>query len=381
MEGRYDMLKTIILKNIRDFAVNKTVLFIFFIFTFIVVSFSMNFVLNILGRSFILNDNVGTKYFFEFATPQELSYVNDCMKKSGLYPSTVFYMNEISAKKVSFQTQKIKNSDLYLILMTGTKLEENDSLGVYVRSSSSIYRPDNRLLVYGRKLNKADQGENNATISYHLSGYVEDSTITVDDITYSVVGCVQEATAPDLSSICVSEETFNKNGYLVKKVYCIFDISPLGGSVEKFESQFDAEMIGSSKSSLNGFGLHTVIAMLTNGGLYLFVFAFIIISIIGIFNCRMTALNRTYSIYRFCGMTKFCKMIAIVIEMFVYIFISYSIGTVLFYIILNSGYKKYIYFPHPAMIIANFIIIFVCCSIIAVIKDAKSEKNSIAHNI
>ena len=363
------MLKLVFM-NITDFIKNKTGIFVFFIFTLIIVSFSGIFIINEVARSTVRESGVRQDYYVEFKESIYYSEFCKLMENSGLSPAVVMCLDENSVKYNSIETGNTESGS-FRIFFKGRQLDESDQVGVYCYENNSYYLTSQSELVYGQTLDENDLGKNNAVISYYLEEKVDNGKISVENVEYLVVGCYKDFSGVDVNSISISCETFARNGYKVKGAFLSFELSPLSSVVEKFELSIGENLNMSTASDMSFFSIDTVFLIFKSSILFLIVLVVCIVSHTGVFYCWVNNGKRTYLIYRLCGMSLFKQKVFMLVEMLFYVLTSNIIGTGVFYLILSLGYKRFIYYPPITLVIVNFVLIFSICIITSYIQDRK----------
>ena len=342
------MLKLVFM-NITDFIKNKTGIFVFFIFTLIIVSFSGIFIINEVARSTVRESGVRQDYYVEFKESIYYSEFCKLMENSGLSPAVVMCLDENSVKYNSIETGNTESGS-FRIFFKGRQLDESDQVGVYCYENNSYYLTSQSELVYGQTLDENDLGKNNAVISYYLEEKVDNGKISVENVEYLVVGCYKDFSGVDVNSI---------------------SISPLSSVVEKFELSIGENLNMSTASDMSYFSIDTVFLIFKSSILFLIVLVVCIVSLTGVFYCWVNNGKRTYLIYRLCGMSLFKQKVFMLVEMLFYVLTSNIIGTGVFYLILSLGYKRFIYYPPITLVIVNFVLIFSICIITSYIQDRK----------
>lgn len=95
----------LIFMNIKDFVRNKTGIFIFFILTLIIASFSGIFLMNEMTRSTFNESGIKGEYFLLFEEPVEYAEIQTALNDSFLFPSTELYIDHNALKYNDFPIQ------------------------------------------------------------------------------------------------------------------------------------------------------------------------------------------------------------------------------------------------------------------------------------
>jgi hypothetical protein len=370
----------LIIKNISNFIKNKPAVFLFYIFTLIVVSFLGIFILNQLSQSFFRNYFINADYFVEFSEAQDYRLIKNALKNNNLYPSQEYYLNENAALYNKYITEPIEIGKKYFFHVEGRGLEKDEPVGVFGYKCNSIYMTSDGRMESGRYLDSKDVKTKNAMIAYIMKNRVNNGIIDTENVSYNVIGALETFSPLYLNSIAIDSETFCDMGYKVKKMHFYFEVPPFKKDLQSFENALKSISL-SNIDTIICFNKDTVISIITNCALYLVLFMLVIISVTAIFSCWLSNGNRYYSVYQICGLSKTKKRIMLGIEILLYVLFTSSVGTVLYFILLNSRYKHYIYYPAPVLVVINVLIIFLICLLLVFKQNKKTEKHSMIYNL
>lgn len=377
------MLKLVFM-NIKDFVMNKTGIFLFFISTLIIISFASLFLMNEFARELLNSSSMSSQFYIEFKEPIEYSEIESALKKSFISPSFEYCLNPISAKynNIEVSTHSLRGWVEYNIAIRGDTLSQGQPIGIWSLKNNSNYMLEQDELSSGRYLNDSDKGENNAYISFYLDQYVNDDKIIVDGIGYNVVGVCREGFLGILNnSIRVDIDTFSENGNLVKIYYVHCKIPPFKGSIDKLKEIFNDNIAKSNLNSMDYFSFVFVRQALILGGFYIAVLIVLFSGLMGIFYCWLKSGKRNYLIYSFCGMSDGEKRFCLMLEMLIYWGFSSAVGIGIYYVLLNCNYKLYIYYPHPGIVVGSVLITLVICIVMTALQNRKKQNVSIVHEI
>lgn len=377
------MLKLVFL-NIKDFVRNKTVIFVLFIFTLILISFASLFIMNECTRELLNSTGISSDYYVEFNEPVEFSEIQTALKKSFLDPSYGYYLNTTAAQYNKFKVlSELKNDGRinFSMAVSGDVLTENEPIGIFAEKNNSYYKVSQEEVSSGRYLNKSDNGKDRAFISVSLDQYVESGFITVDNVRYEVVGVCRGGVQLYNNSILVDVETFVNNDNLVSAFVAKYKIPPLKSGISRFEEYFGDNIKNSCSNQMVYFSLSFVVAALKICAFYILILFVLFSGLLGIFYCWLRSGKRNYLIYSFCGMGDVEKKFCMTLEMLIYLTVSNVIGFSVYYVLLNCNYKLYIYYPHPVVVIASVLVTFLICMIMTLVQTRKKYQTAIVHEI
>ncbi|MDF2685207.1 MAG: hypothetical protein K0S55_388 [Clostridia bacterium] len=358
MKESDNMLLKIIFQDICYFIMKKPLIFFLYLIALIAGEFTVIYISAILDRSFTDEIMAKTPYIVMFSKPQPSNSVYDILKKYRIdnqKDSSVYIFNNDSfVYNEKYIHMTARDEDPRVIEEKYSYTKTPNVPGIIGYRENGRLKSPKTLYISGRGFEDNDNDKNNILVSDNLYTFIENESITLDNMKFNVIGVRVGFSYID-NSFLLDYNRFNQLNIPVKAVQIIFAYAPMSDFINKMSDEFS--VFDPSSEILKGdtFGIQTIISFLKNVFLNILVILAVFLSCLSLVSCWFQANKRIIGIYSLCGAKKSRLSFLIYFQNFLYILFTYLISAVIFLFLSGTNYKRFVMHPNFMLIILCFI--------------------------
>jgi hypothetical protein len=340
----------------------KPLIFFLYLIALIAGGFTVIYISAILDRSYTDEIMAKTPYIVIFKKAQPSNSVYDILKKYRIdnqKDSSVYIFNKDSfVYNEKYIRMTARDEDPRVIEEKYSYTKTPTVPGIIGYRENGRLKSPKTLYISGRGFEDndsvKDKNENNILVSDNLYTFIENESITLDNMKFNVIGVRVGFSYID-NSFLLDYNRFNQLNVPVKAVQINFAFAPMSDFINKMSDEF---LVLDSKSVIlkgETFGIQTIISFLKNMFLNILVILAVFISCLSLVSCWFQANKRIIGIYSLCGAKKNRLSFLIYFQNFLYILFTYLISAVIFLLLSNTNYKRFVMHPNFMLIILCFI--------------------------